>query len=169
MVNIDPRVRQEFYKLASISLCPNVTGQIVLSLMVEPPQEGDPSHALYVHERDAIYNSLKRRAQLLVRALNELPGIECQPAEGAMYAFPRITLPPKAVVAAEAAGRAPDTHYCIELLDATGLCVVPGSGFGQRKGEWHFRTTFLPSEEALRTVLASFADFHKGFLARYSE
>ena len=32
-----------------------------------------------------------------------------------------------------------DTYYCLELLRQTGVCVVPGSGFGQREGTWHFR------------------------------
>ena len=34
-----------------------------------------------------------------------------------------------------------DTYYCLELLSQTGVCVVPGSGFGQRERMWHFRYT----------------------------
>jgi alanine transaminase len=34
-------------KLASINLCPNVSGQICCALMMNPPQAGDPSYALY--------------------------------------------------------------------------------------------------------------------------
>jgi len=30
--------------------------------------------------------------------------------------------------------------YCYELLEETGICVVPGSGFGQRQGTYHFRS-----------------------------
>lgn len=45
------------------------------------------------------------------------------------------------------AGKAPDWLYCREVLQATGIVVVPGSGFGQADGTFHFRTTFLPSEE----------------------
>ena len=48
-----------------------------------------------------------------------------------MYLFPRIRLPQKAIKAAEAAGKAPDAFYCQRLLNATGVVVVPGSGFGQ--------------------------------------
>ena len=36
-----------------------------------------------------------------------------------------------------------DTYYCLELLRQTGVCVVPGSGFGQREGTWHFRYNVL--------------------------
>ena len=47
MCNILPDVKKEFYKLASIGLCPNVVGQLMLSIMVEPPVEGEPSYPLY--------------------------------------------------------------------------------------------------------------------------
>lgn len=40
---------------------------------------------------------------------------------GAMYSFPRITIPPAAIAAAKAAGKAPDVMYCLELLEETGV------------------------------------------------
>ena len=33
----------------------------------------------------------------------------------------------------------PDFFFCSELLESTGICVVPGSGFGQIEGTFHFR------------------------------
>jgi len=48
-----------------------------------------------------------------------------------MYLFPRLHLPHEAVKAAEEAKSAPDAFYAHRLLDATGIVVVPGSGFGQ--------------------------------------
>lgn len=53
---------------------------------------------------------------------------------GAMYSFPQIRLPPKAIEAAKKAGKAPDVFYCLMLLEATGISTVPGSGFGQKEG-----------------------------------
>jgi alanine transaminase len=64
-------------------------------------------------EKEAILSSLKRRAHLLTTELNKLPGMSCQPAEGAMYAFPQITLSPRAVAAAAAQNRVPDAFYCV--------------------------------------------------------
>ena len=61
-----------------------------------------------------------------------------------MYAFPRIYLPEKAVEAAKAAGQTPDSFYCFALLEETGICTVPGSGFREEPGTYHFRTTILP-------------------------
>lgn len=68
---------------------------------------------------------------MLEAALNSLENVTCNKAEGAMYLFPCIKLPVKAIKAAEAANTAPDTFYCRQLLNATGIVVVPGSGFGQ--------------------------------------
>ena len=135
--------------------------------MVRPPQPGEASHAKYVEERDTIMESLKRRATKLVAGLNALEGVTCNEAQGAMYAFPSITIPTKAQAAAQAAGKPPDTFYALALLEATGIVVVPGSGFRQKEGTWHFRTTFLPPEADMDSVIEQMATFHSGFMAQY--
>ncbi|KAF8060624.1 ALAAT2 [Scenedesmus sp. PABB004] len=155
VVNFPADVHAQILKLASINLCPNVSGQICCTLMMTPPGEGDPSYDTYVAERDAVLGSLARRAATLVAGLNRLEGVSCNAAEGALYAFPRITLPAGAVAAAAAAGKPPDWLYASELLEATGIVVVPGSGFGQAPGTLHFRTTFLPPEEDIAAVHAA--------------
>jgi alanine transaminase len=166
-LGVPPDVKAQMVKLASISLCSNVPGQFATGLMVNPPSEGEPSHKLYAEERAAILKSLARRADRLCDALNELPGVTCNKAEGAMYLFPQVRLPTGAVEAASAAGLAPDAFYCLRLLESTGLCVVPGSGFGQVEGTFHFRTTFLPPDKQIDDVVARLGDFHRGFLATY--
>jgi alanine transaminase len=40
---------------------------------------------------------------------------------------------------AKSVGQAPDVFYAFQLLESTGICIVPGSGFGQRPGTYHFR------------------------------
>lgn len=70
---------------------------------------------------------------------HSLDGVSCQDTEGALYAFPKIDLPPAVMDAAKAAGKSPDVFYCLELLKETGLSCVPGSGFGQAEGTFHFR------------------------------
>lgn len=61
--------------------------------MVQPPQPGDASYATYQAERDGILASLRRRAQMLSAALNGLEGVSCNSIDGALYAFPTVTLP----------------------------------------------------------------------------
>jgi len=81
-----------------------------------------------------------------------------------MYLFPTIKLPPKAIAAAAAENRAPDEFYCMRLLDATGVCVVPGTGFGQKEGTLHFRTTFLaPGTDWVERITKFHAQFMDEF------
>lgn len=132
--------------------------------MVNPPKEGEPSYALYKEEYDGIFNNLKSRALALYEAFKQMEGVECQSPQGSMYLYPTINLPSKAVDAAKEAGKSPDEFYCLRLLDATGVCIVPGSGFGQREGTLHFRTTFLaPGTDWVSRI----TDFHKKFMDEY--
>lgn len=132
--------------------------------MVEPPTPGSPSHALYKSEYDSIYNGLHSRAKALYSAFQEMEGVECQSPAGSMYLFPTITLPQKAVDKAKEEGKGPDEYYCGRLLDATGVCVVPGSGFGQKEGTLHFRTTFLaPGTEWVGRI----TKFHGEFMDEF--
>jgi aspartate/methionine/tyrosine aminotransferase len=159
---------EQLYKLASINLCPNTLGQVALSCMVNPPKPGDPSHALWQQETSAEFASLRRRARMVADAFNGLDGVTCTATDGAMYAFPRLRLPPKAVAAAEAAGKAPDAFYCLKLLDAAGIVTVPGSGFGQQAGTFHLRTTILPRKDKMAAFCAKFKEFHERFMAEYA-
>ena len=168
LINFDAEVKSQIYKLSSISLCSNLTGQFVVGLMVNPPKEGEESYASYAEERSAILTSLKRRSLKLVAALNQLEGVSCQPAGGAMYAFPSVKLPQNFVDFATIEGKQPDMLYCVQLLENTGICVVPGNGFGQKDGTYHFRTTFLPPEDQIEKVIERISVFHRQFLEKYN-
>ncbi|CEM02687.1 unnamed protein product [Vitrella brassicaformis CCMP3155] len=166
--NVDEAVIEQLYKLFSISLCANTLGQAMIASILTPPEPGSPSYDQYTRERRAIFSALQRKAILVHRKLNEMKGVSCQRVEGAMYAFPRIELPPRAIEAARQAGQQPDMFYCLQLLEHTGVIVVPGSGFGQRPGSLHYRMTILPEESKLGGVLDRIKDFHDQFLAQYS-
>jgi len=164
LVGFDPKVAAELYKFVSIQLCPPVIGQCIVECMVHPPVEGEPSYELYKKEFDGIYEGLHKRALALYEAFKEMEGVSCQTPSGSMYLFPKITLPQKAIDAAKEAGNAADEFYCLQLLDATGVCVVAGSGFGQKEGTFHFRTTFLaPGTEWVGRI----SKFHKEFMEQY--
>jgi len=144
--NFDPEVQQQIYKLASINLCPPISGQIVVDLMVNPPKPESASYESFQAEFKAIYEGLRSRALSLKDAFNKMQGVQCQSPEGAMYLFPQLVdIPEKAKQAAEKAGKKIDEYYCMRMLEAVGVCVIPGSGFGQKNGTWHYRTTFLAS------------------------
>lgn len=132
-------------------------------------------------ERTAVLAELAEKARLTEQILNTVPGITCNPVQGAMYSFPRITLPQKAIdkakvcashththtsshwrdtpvcmnvfkwacVHPQEAGHIPDMFYCMKLLEEEGICLVPGSGFGQREGTFHFRYVVLLTVNSL--------------------
>ncbi|CAL5071760.1 unnamed protein product [Urochloa decumbens] len=169
ITGFSPEVREQIYKVASVNLCSNVSGQILASLVMNPPKAGDESFESFMAERDGTLSSLARRAKALEEAFNSLEGITCNKAEGAMYLFPRLHLPQKAIGAAQAAGTAPDAYYAKRLLEATGIVVVPGSGFGQVPGTWHFRCTILPPEDKIPGIISRFKEFHEKFMDEFRD
>ncbi|GAA0140252.1 transaminase [Lithospermum erythrorhizon] len=169
VTGFSPEIREQIYKVASVNLCSNISGQILASLVMSPPKVGDESYESYFAEKDGILTSMARRAKTLEAALNSLEGVTCNRAEGAMYLFPCIQLPQKAIKAAEAAHTAPDAFYCHKLLNATGVVVVPGSGFGQVPGTWHFRCTILPQEDRIPAIVERLTKFHKEFMDEFRD
>ena len=167
IINLRPDVKAIFLKSISAKLCPPVIGQAVIDTIVNPPKKGDQSYELFEKEKIEVLSLLKQKARMVTDLFNSIEGITCNEVQGAMYAFPRIFLPPKAVATAKAKGQAPDFFYCFQLLEETGICVVPGSGFGEKEGTYHFRITILPQIEKMKTVLVKFKDFHLKFLKDY--
>lgn len=165
--NVDAEVIDLLYKQASIKLCSNLAGQVMLSLMVDPPRPGDESYGLYIREVDEIKLQLIRRAHKLQSAFSTMTDIRCNDAQGAMYLFPRITFSPKLIEHARLLSKQPDEIYAMDLLNATGICVVPGSGFGQAPGTFHIRTTFLPPENYFDIFVAQWREFHEAFVRKW--
>ena len=136
------------------------------SLMVKPPSPDGESYKLFREETQKIFQGLKGRSKALVDGLNGIHGIECAPAEGAMYAFPKVEVPSKAIQEAKKLVTTPDNLYAMSLLEETGICVVPASGFGQAKGRVGFRTTFLHPDTV--KAVDEFERHHKLFVEKYS-
>ena len=137
-----------------------------MDIVVNPPVPGEESFEQFSREKEFVLGNLAKKAKLTEDLFNQVPGIQCKPLQRAMYAFPRILIPAKAVEATQSHKMAPDLVYYMKLLEETGICVVPGSGFGQREGTHHFRMTILPPVEKLKTLLHKV--FHLNFLEQYS-
>jgi len=165
LVGVDKDVQAQLFKLSCTGLCSNIDGQIMTDLMVKGPQEGGASFELFQTECKGLFEDLKRKSANLVKALNEIDGLTCNPPEGALYAFVKFDLPDSVLAHCKTLGKSPDLLYCLSLLETEGVCCVPGSGFGQAEGSWHFRTTFLPPEEQMVAMPEKIAKHHKHFLA----
>jgi aspartate/methionine/tyrosine aminotransferase len=166
--NVPDDVLAQFVKMQSISLCSNLGGQLATYMMVAPPRAGDDSYELYVRERNAVLAGLKKKAEILSEGINKIPGMSLDLPQGAMYAFVKFELPPERGIDVtimtdeerEAYVAKRDNEYCMSLLEETGICVVPGSGFGQEPGTFHFRTTFLPPQGEIEELVVKLKDFH---------
>ncbi|XP_007887603.1 alanine aminotransferase 2 [Callorhinchus milii] len=168
VINLDPEVKVQLEKLLSVRLCPPVSGQVAMDVVVNPPKPDEESHETFMKEKKIVLSNLAEKAKLTEEVLNTVPGMKCNPLQGAMYAFPRIFIPPNAIQEAKAQAMAPDMFYCMSLLEETGICVVPGSGFGQKEGTHHFRMTILLPVEKLKVLLQNVKDFHIKFLQKYA-
>ena len=173
--NIPDDVLAEFVKLQSISLCANIVGQISTYMMVAPPKPGDESYAAYAREREKVLSDLKVKAEILGRGINAIEGMSVDIPRGAMYAFVRFELPEReeteSMTAAQRARyeEQRDSNYCLALLEETGICVVPGSGFGQLPGTLHFRTTFLPPRDEIEQFVVKLKEFHQRYVRESAE
>jgi aspartate/methionine/tyrosine aminotransferase len=121
-------------------------------------------------EKKALFESLKYRGQIVTKYLNDMVNIKSNEVEGAMYAFPSVKFSKKAIAAADKEGKAVDLMYCLEVLKKTGIALVPGSGFRQVPGTYHFRiTTLILPESRLENKLKALKQFNEEFHARYAD
>ena len=171
--NVHQSFLDQLTKLRSICLAPNTIGQYLFGTYCNPPKSPE-CKKLWDYETKSEIASLGKRSRILVDGLNKIEGLHTQKVNSAMYAFPRIDLPKKAIETAQKTffhGKfmKPDTFWCMKLLEETGIVVVPGSGHGQVDGTYHFRTTFLPSEEKIKEMIERMSDFQNKFLMQYGD
>ena len=86
----------------------------------------------------------KQRHDYMVKALNEIDGIECLAGDGTFYVFPDFSGMQAKL------GCATDTDLAEKLLEA-GVALVPGSAFGT---PGHMRISFATSDENLQKSIA---------------
>eukprot|EP00758_Cryptobia_borreli_P008915 Tbor_TRINITY_DN5428_c0_g2::TRINITY_DN5428_c0_g2_i1::g.24077::m.24077/K00814/GPT, ALT; alanine transaminase len=170
LMNFPDDVTAQIDKMQSIMLCPNVDGQIMTVLMVDPPTGS--SKEQFEKEYNAVMDGYKRKADILEKGLNSIPGIRCNPAEGAMYLFPSLELSEQYIQHAISKGykrEAADACWATGLVEEKGVVVVPGSGFHQEPGTYHFRTTILPQEDQIERVVMDIATYQASIHEKFSD
>lgn len=61
-----------------------------MDCVVNPPRPGEPSFESFEEEKMGVLKSLAERAKLVADTFNSIPGMSCNPVQGAMYAFPQV-------------------------------------------------------------------------------
>jgi aspartate aminotransferase len=98
----------------------------------------------------AMCGEFRARHDLFYAGLAALPGFECAPAWGAFYLFPNVER------AMALKGAATDLAFAEQILDATGIALVPGTPFG---APGHLRLSFATSRPKLEDALARLRRF----------
>ena len=120
--------------------CPNAATQYAAIEALDGPQEAV----------DIMTTAFDERRQVIVRELNDVPGVSCVNPLGAFYAFPNIS------------ETGIDARTLQErLLEEAGLAVIAGTSFGHL-GEGYLRFSYAASLEEIvegvdrmRTLLAN--------------
>jgi aspartate aminotransferase len=90
---------------------------------------------------DDMVAEFRRRRDVIVSGLNDIPGISCLEPQGAFYVFPNIT--GTGLTSAELQAR---------LLADAGVAALSGTAFG-RYGEGYLRFSYANSVENIRSAL----------------
>jgi aspartate/methionine/tyrosine aminotransferase len=89
----------------------------------------------------------RRRRDLIVQGLNDLPALHCAMPQGAFYVFPNI----------RATGRS-SAELASQLLHDVGIACLAGTAFGEY-GEGYLRFSYASSEENIRNLLITLKQF----------
>ncbi len=92
--------------------------------------------------------AFKRRKELTMKLLKEIPGIETSDPEGAFYVFPKVS----SYYGKSAGNRKIETSqdFCIYLLEVANIATVPGEAFGEPDC---IRISFATSDEKITDAM----------------
>lgn len=128
--------------LANMRLCPNVPAQHGIQAALGGPRD----------VRDLVLpgGRLVEQRDIAYRMLNDIPGVSCVKARGALYAFPRLD---PAVHRID-----DDERFVLELLRAEHVMLVHGRGFNWPRPD-HLRIVTLPHAEELADAIGRLGSF----------
>ena len=147
MVISGPRQKTEEYRrglveLTSMRLCANALAQLVIPAAIADMQ----TPLSMVSPGGRIYE--QRKATLDV--LKDVEGLSFVKNSAAFYLFPKLD--------AKKFNITNDKAFARDLLQATNILVVPGSGFDWPDPD-HFRIVMLPEAEELRSAMQRLGKF----------
>ena len=132
-------IREHLPKLARVRIATSLPVQHAALESLRGPQD-------YINH---FVTEIKKHRDLVVKRLNEMPGISCSNPKGAFYVFPKI----------EDNKFDTDKEFVTKLLETKGVLTVHGSGFGKQYGSGHFRLVYLSSLDILDSAMNKIEEF----------
>ena len=151
MVISGPRHLTEEYrkgvvKLTSMRLCANTLGQMVIPAALEDME----TPAAMVRPGGRIYEQRKAT----IEELKKIDGLSFVKNSGAFYIFPKLDIRKFQIT--------DDKKFARDLLYATNILLVPGSGFDWNAPD-HFRIVMLPDKEVLSDAVRKIGSSLDGY------
>lgn len=151
MVISGPRELTEDYKqgiiqLTSLRLCANALAQIVIPAALDDME----TPASMVRPGGRIYE----QREATVRELEKIDGISFVKNNSAFYIFPKLDVKKFNITN--------DKQFANDLLHATNILLVPGSGFDWHEPD-HFRIVMLPQADVLADAMRRMGEFLDGY------
>ena len=140
------RYRAGIVQLTSMRLCSNALSQLVIPAALEDME----TPASMVRPGGRYFD--QRQATLDV--LSGIDGLSFVKNQAAFYLFPRLDV--------KKFGITNDKQFARDLLRATNILVVPGSGFDWAEPD-HFRIVMLPQADQLRQAMIRLGNFLDGY------
>ena len=132
--------------LSNMKLCSNVPGQWAIQTALGGYQS--------INDLVCAGGRLRRQRDLAYELITAIPGVSCVKPVAALYMFPKLD--PAVYPIAD------DRQFFLELLRATRVMLVQGTGFNWTAPD-HFRIVFLPHEDDLREAIARIATFLENY------
>lgn len=141
--------RQGIVQLTSMRLCANALAQIVIPAALKDIET--PTSMILPGGR--IYE----QREATVSELSKMDGISFVKNNSAFYIFPKLDVKKFHIT--------DDKKFARDLLHATNILLVPGSGFDWHEPD-HFRIVMLPAAEELRDAMQRMGQFLDGYIQK---
>lgn len=139
--------KQGIIQLTSLRLCSNTLAQLVIPAALEDMET--PTSMVLPGGR------IFEQREATVSELQKINGLSFVKNDAAFYIFPRLDIKKFHIT--------DDRKFARDLLHATNILLVPGSGFDWSAPD-HFRIVMLPEAEELRTAIRKMGTFLDGYV-----
>ena len=136
------RYKQNLVKLTSMRLCANALSQIAIPAALQDTE----TPAAMVRPGGRIFE----QREATMEALAKIDSISCVKNKAAFYIFPKIDIKKHNIT--------DDRKFARDLLHATNILIVPGSGFDWKDPD-HFRIVMLPEPKVLGDAMQDLGRF----------
>ena len=151
MVISGPREVTDVYRsgivqLTSLRLCSNALAQLVIPAALDDME----TPASMVRPGGRYFEQRK----VTLEVLDNIDGLSYVKNKAAFYLFPKLDI--------KKFGITNDKQFAGDLLRATNILIVPGSGFDWAEPD-HFRIVMLPEADKLRDAMTRLGNFLDGY------